>query len=411
MDATWKGNEPSLRANWGPCGGRNVIKYISQCGRVQPSPSYTLKAKVGGCYGLLPIEKLITSCSVTILHTHKHQHAVCECVIEAHTHTPLLDEWVELNTTFSNALETHLSFLFPLFFTSALQKVDLCKILFFIQHLHSYLPHDTFRLAVENPLSHLFIPSPLCFSLHTHTTFWFSYRLACILYQILFSPTCVKLVLTPISPVILYLPLFLSVPVYSMLSVYPGMSFDFFSSQAAPNAGTSPYPRQSNAAAAAAVTACGSSSSSSNSTNDSFEYWMGNTMVDMTSAGPMSSNSWPEIPMPAAASTPSYPPPCPRTLASGTGITTASYPPPPCSSSSPMVSGLPVDPCVYDSTSAAAMAAAAMAAVTVPQQQQHTAILSPNFQQGYPYLYSGRVVDKTNHPSLFYTHAMKWMNF
>ncbi|CDH60260.1 c2h2 finger domain-containing protein [Lichtheimia corymbifera JMRC:FSU:9682] len=177
-----------------------------------------------------------------------------------------------------------------------------------------------------------------------------------------------------------------------MLSVYPGMSFDFFSSQAAaaPNAGTSPYPRQPNAAAAAAVTACGSSSSSSNSTNDSFEYWMGNTMVDMTSAGPMSSNSWPEIPMPAAAaSTPSYPPPCPRTLASGTGITTASYPPP-CSSSSPMVSGLPVDPCVYDSTSAAAMAAAAMAAVTVPQQQQqHTAILSPNFQQGYPYLYSG----------------------
>lgn len=63
-----------------------------------------------------------------------------------------------------------------------------------------------------------------------------------------------------------------------------------------------------------------------------------------------------------------------------------------------MVSGLPVDPCVYDSTSAAAMAAAAMAAVTVPQQQQqHTAILSPNFQQGYPYLYSGKVVGKTNH--------------
>lgn len=185
-----------------------------------------------------------------------------------------------------------------------------------------------------------------------------------------------------------------------MLSVYPGMSFDFFSSQAAAaatNAGTSPYPRQSNAAAAAAVTACGNSSSSSNSTNDSFEYWMGNTMVDMTSAGPMSSNSWPEIPMPAAAaaSTPSYP--CARTLASGTGITSASYPPPPppCSSSSPMVSGLPVDPCVYDSTSAAAMAAAAMAAVTVPQQQQqHTAILSPNFQQGYPYLYSGNVATK-----------------
>lgn len=108
-------------------------------------------------------------------------------------------------------------------------------------------------------------------------------------------------------------------------------------------------------------------------------------MMDMTSAGPMSSNSWPEMPMPTTAS---YPP-CPRTLASSTGITTASYP---SSSSSSMVSGLPVDPCVYDSTSAmaAAAAAAAMAAVTLPQQHHHTAILSPNFQQGYPYLYSGK---------------------